>query len=189
MSILSDYRQTVDRLLGQRSHLAQTVNEERLELGRAESLIQNTEEAQKIIQLVAQMMEERIHQQVAAIVSRCLETIFDEPYEFRILFEQKRGKTEARMVFLRDGEELDPLTASGGGVVDVAAFALRVSCLMLAQPRLRRVLVLDEPFRFLSEGYRGRVRELLTTLAQELDIQFVMVTHIDALQMGTVVQL
>ena len=123
------------------------------------------------------------------MVSRCLEAVFDEPYEFHLNFELKRGRTEARLSFVRDGVEVDPLTASGGGVVDVAAFALRLSCLMLAQPPLRRLLVMDEPFKYVSEEYRERIRVLLETLATEMGVQFVMVTHITELKTGTVIEL
>ena len=85
--------------------------------------------------------------------------------------------------------EVDPMDGSGGGVVDVAAFALRVSCLMLSQPPLRRLLVLDEPFKFVSEGFRGRVRKMLETLADEMKLQIVMVTHIRELETGKIIEL
>lgn len=156
---------------------------------RAEDAAVDAEEAQKITQLVAQSVQQQAHDRIAGVVSRCLEAVFDEPYQFRILFEQKRGRTEARLVFEREGLALDPLAASGGGVVDVAAFALRLSCLLLARPPLRRVLLLDEPFKFVSEQYRERVRLMLEKLAEDLDLQIIMVTHIEELKTGTIIDL
>jgi ABC-type taurine transport system ATPase subunit len=50
-------------------------------------------------------------------------------------------------------------------------------------------MVLDEPFRFVSAGYRGRIGELLTTLAREMDCQFVIVTHQEEMKIGKVVEL
>lgn len=156
---------------------------------KAEDTLVASEEAKKIVQAVAQAVQQKAHDRIAGVVSRCLSAVFDEPYEFRVLFEQKRGRTEARLVFCRGELEVDPLTASGGGVVDVAAFALRLSALLLTRPPLRRVVVLDEPFKFVSEAYRGRVRLMLETLAAELDVQFVVVTHIRELVTGTVIDL
>lgn len=156
---------------------------------QAEDALCCVEEAQQILQAVVQTVQREIHTRVASVVCRCLEAVFDEPYEFRIHFERKRGQTEARLVFVRDGAEIDPITASGGGVVDVASFALRLACLMLTQPPVRRLVVLDEPFKFVSEGYRPAVRAMLETLSAEMGVQFVVVTHIDELQTGTVVQL
>lgn len=145
--------------------------------------------AQEIVQTVAEGMQNRAHQQIASVVSRCLEAVFHEPYNFQIQFEKKRGRTEARLVFVRDKLEVDPMTAAGGGVVDVAAFALRLACLVLAKPARRRLLVLDEPFKFVSELYRARVRDLMLELAEEMDVQFVIVTHVPDFEIGKVVEL
>jgi len=146
-------------------------------------------EARRCIQAVAQSIQETVHRRVAGVVSRCLSVVFDEPYEFRVKFVQKRGKTEAELVFCRNGREIDPMTASGGGVVDVAAFALRLACLMLSRPSPRRMIVLDEPFKFVSEEYRDRVKEMLLELADQMKIQFVMVTHIRELECGKVMRI
>ena len=85
--------------------------------------------------------------------------------------------------------EVDPMTASGGGVVDVASFALRLSCLVLSKPPINRILILDEPFKFLSEDYRERVRILLETLSKEMKTQIILVTHIEELKTGRMIEL
>lgn len=147
-------------------------------------------EALQICQVTAQAVQQQVHSRLASVVCRCLSTIFDEPYTFDLRFEMKRGRTEAVLVFIRDGIELrNPQDEAGGGVVDVAAFALRLAALMLARPQSRRVLVLDEPFRFLSAEYRPRVSALLTTLAAELGCQIIMVTHIPELTGDVTIEL
>lgn len=151
--------------------------------------LEHLSEAQQVLQQVAAGIQQKAHEQIASVVTRCLQAIFDEPYEFRIHFERKRGRTEARLAFYRGGHEIDPMTASGGGVVDVAAFASRLACLMLARPKVRRLLVLDEPFKFLSVEYRPRLRELLLSLAKEMGVQIVLVTHMPELEIGRVVDL
>lgn len=138
---------------------------------------------------IAAAVQSRAHERVAGLVSRCLAAVFDNPYEFRIEFERRRGKTEAILQFERAGVQYDPIEDTGLGVVDVAAFALRVAALILSRPPARRLLVLDEPFKFVSADRRGRLRALVEQLAAELDIQFVIVTHIDELRIGTVIDL
>jgi len=66
---------------------------------------------------------------------------------------------------------------------------LRLSCMMLSKPKLRRLLVLDEPFKFVSLNYQERVREMLETLSKRLNIQIIMVTHINKLVTGKEVEL
>lgn len=159
-------------------------------LTTAEDVLTNTQEAQKVLQMVAQAVQQQAHERISGVVTRCLQAVFpDDPYEFKIVFEQKRNRTEARLVFLRAGHEVDPLTASGGGAVDVAAFALRVSCIMLSQPPVRKVLFMDEPFRFVSVRYRERVKAMLEALSKDLKMQFVYSTHMEELKTGNVVQL
>lgn len=151
--------------------------------------VENTAKAQALLQLAAQAVQQKAHQQIADVVSRCLSAVFEDPYSFKIYFDKKRGKTEARLVFVRDGMEVDPLTSSGGGVIDVASFALRLSCLLLSRPSLRKLLVLDEAFRFLSIEYRPRVVRLLELLSDEMGVQIVLITHDPQLQVGKVIEL
>lgn len=155
----------------------------------AKKKVQSAEEAQAIAQTLAKDIQEKTHSKISSVVSRCLSSVFDNPYSFKILFERKRGKTEAVLVFERKGKQIDPISSSGGGPVDLAAFALRLSCIMLSRPRLRRVLVMDEPFKSPSPHYRERVRKLIETLSEELGIQFILVTNIMELVTGKTINL
>ena len=169
----------------------QTEKNELKELEEAENNLTAHEEAQAIAQDVAQQIQQQAHAQIAKVVSICLEAVFDEPYYFQIHFERKRGRTEASLVFEKEGKEIDPLDASGGGVIDVAAFALRLACLLLSRPKLRPVMILDEPFKNVSKtrGYLDRIPDMLIGLAEEFGVQFVIVTHIDELKIGNVIEL
>lgn len=146
--------------------------------------------AQAILQEVAKSIQEQVHDRISSIVSRCLAVVYgDDAYQFQIRFDRKRGKTEAKLTFVRDGLEVEPLHAAGGGTVDVAAFALRIACLTIHQPQLRSCIVLDEPFRFVDQEKRENLKLLLETLSKELGLQIVMVTHAQELQTGKVVEL
>jgi len=186
---LQSWRKRVDKELARLDSVRNRCSDEKRALAVVDAHLAALEEAQVLAQEVAQRIQSKAHAQIADIVTKCLEAVFDEPYTFHILFERKRGRTEAKLTFKRDGTECDPLTASGGGVVDVAAFALRVACLMLARPALHRVLILDEPFRFVSPDLRYRVRHLLETLTVEMGVQVVMVTHDPQLRAGKLIRL
>lgn len=172
-----------------RQLLARQLAEEESALAAAREALATAEEARKVVQAVAADLQRRAHSQICAVVSKALSTVFPDPYEFELRFEEKRGKTEARAVFIRNGQELG--RRIGGGVYDVAAFALRIAAVLLQRPKVRRLLFLDEPFRFVSERNlnRDRVRDLVLTLARELDFQFILVTHDRVLEVGKVVDL
>ena len=179
----------VREISSQIDHLQRTLKREREELTLADTTLGRVRDAQSILQSLAQAVQERAHERISEVVSSCLSAVFDDPYEFKILFEKKRGKTEASLRFLRGELDVDPLTASGGGMIDVAAFALRVACLILHRPRLSKIIVLDEPFKFVSSQYRENIKTMLEELAEKTGIQTVMVTHIEELEIGKVISL
>ena len=185
---MKDWKRLVERAVASASHAEQRSEESRKEVVEVKKKFEDAELARKLLQAVAATVQQMAHGQIASVVSRCLEAVFDDPYEFRIDFVEKRGRTEAKMLFVRNGEPVDPMLASGGGVVDVAAFAARVACLLLSRPARRRLLVLDEPFRFVSRDLRPRVKGLIETLADEMQVQFVVVTHDVQLATGKIVE-
>lgn len=190
--VLAQLRQRTNQALADLTHARTTLKAEKRFLAAAQQDLADAEEAQKISQAVAQGIQQQAHQQITRLVSRCLAAVFDDPYEFNIAFEQKRGKTEARLFFTREGNEVDPMTASAGGAIDVAAFALRLAAMVLTRPAVRRFMFLDEPFRFVSpepSNYRERVRDMLEMLQTELGIQFVIVTHMPEILTGKVIRL
>jgi len=170
-------------------HLYRTKVEGQCRFFEAEDWAKCSRDAQETLQLLAQGFQQQAHSKIAGVVSDCLSSVFDDPYEFHIVFDRKRGSTEARLRFTRRGLDVDPLTASGGGMVDVAAFALRVACLILSRPRLARVLVLDEPFRFVCAQYQDNVRTMLEQLSEEMGIQIIMISHNENLATGETVEL
>lgn len=189
MTDLLQQRKKFDRLLTRYQYQKQTVKDEKKSLIEAQSHLENILTAQKIVQEAAEAIQASAHSQVASLVSRCLETVFGEDaYKFQINFLQKRGKTEAELVLVRNGKEIDPIEAAGGGICDIVAFALRLTCLVLSRPRKRKILILDEPFRFVSQQYRPAVRELLLSLARDFKIQMLIVTHNQEFRIGKVVE-
>lgn len=183
--------QQVHRLAVQYQAAREAVDREAIALDEAQGQERTTVAAQQIVQSIAQTIQQQVHQQIATVVTRCLTAVFDEPYEFSIQFVQKRGKTEAQLQFTRDGLVLDdPLNEVGGGVIDVAALALRLAVILLSRPPRRRLLVLDEPWKNIrGEQNRTRTRQMLQRLAEELGIQFIINTDIPAYRLGTVVEI
>ena len=116
------------------------------------------EEVASIVSGAAQAAQMRFGGVVAGVVTEGLNTVYpDNPYEFRLEFRESAGKTVVDTLLYRDGEPLDPLASTGGGVWDVLAFALRVALLVLtATDKTRMLLVLDEPFKFLHGAEKIR---------------------------------
>lgn len=136
----------------------------------------NLEKAQAFIQGVAKDTQEHLRFHIEDLVQLGLDACFPEKYQFQLTFEIKRGQTEARLCFVNAaGHEINPMDANGGGVVDLAAFALRIAAWTLG--KTDNLIVLDEPFRFLSKGLRPRAAEIMKELSVRLNLQFILITH------------
>jgi DNA repair exonuclease SbcCD ATPase subunit len=135
------------------------------------------EKAREIIKIVALDTQKQLEYQISEIVSLALASVFEEPYKLKLNFVEQRGKTEAVITFERNNQECNPLTASGGGAVDVACMALRLSLWSLQQKRTRNTIILDEPFKCLSKDLSEKAGQLLKMLSDKLGIQFILVTH------------
>lgn len=169
-------------------HAVQALADEKEALQTAMRKEEACEEARDILQATGQVVQQQAHDRIADTVSRCLQAVFGRDYRFSIVFERKRGRTEARLVFHKKDREMDPMFSSGGGVLDVAAFALRVACLMMTKPPLRKILFLDEPFRHLNKERRPLVATLIESISRELGIQIILITHDEEFQVGKVVR-
>lgn len=184
---LKPIRRKVDQQLGQLQSAKDSLKRETKSLTSANEQLQHTSDALSSAQTVAAAVQSLAHQKIADVVSRSLSAVFNDPFEFRVVFSEKRGRTEASLVFAQNGHDIDPMTASGGGVVAVASLSLRLSCLMLSEPPVRKLLVLDEPAAHLSKEFVPRLRMLLDSLAKELNVQIIVVSHLEGLGTGTVI--
>ena len=134
-------------------------------------------EARALMMAAAQATQKNLEFHINSLVSMALASVFEEePYQFQLEFVQKRGKTEADVWFVRNGEKMKPIDASGGGAVDVASFALRIAFWSLTK-RTRPLFFLDEPMRMVSLNLMPKAAEMIKSISKKLGLQIVMVTH------------
>ena len=117
---------------------------------------------------------------IEEMVSVALQAVFEEDYQFVIDFDIKRNRPEAKISLKIRGEEVDPKDSVGGGVLDVASFALRVILWSIQNPRSTNTIILDESFKFLH-GNLENASQLLKKLSKDLGLQFIIVTQLDEL--------
>jgi len=179
---LKKLRQKIERKKGQRDQISISLSNAKRIVSTLEEEIERTKEAQAIIRAVAKQTQDELEYRITEPVSLAQAVIYENPYkqiaDFRL---SGRGSTECHLLFERDGQRMKPFESSGGGPIDVASYGLRLSSLSLTQPRPRNILLLDEPFKFLSKFRLPLASQMLKQTSKELGIQIIMVTHIDAL--------
>ncbi len=172
-----NYRAYVENLKGQKQQLDKDIKALETQLEETVVRRDNSEQAAAIIQEVARITQEQLQYNISELVTLALSSVFENPYTFEVEFVTKRNQTEVNLWFVKKNERIQPMYASGGGVVDIAAFALIVSLWALKNPRTRNTLILDEPFRNLSRKYLPKASEMLKMLSSKMNLQIIMVAH------------
>lgn len=175
---MDDLAEQAQALQGERAALRKNVVKMGERIQDMWGVLGNTQKAQAIIQEVAKKTQEQLEFHVSELASLALSSVFDDPYRLVLRFEEKRGKTEAALLFARGGMEIDPVSCAGGGAVDVAALALQIALWKLQHPRTAPVLILDEPLTALKGGeLPQRGAAIIKELAGQMGMQVLMVSH------------
>ncbi len=148
----------------------------RIKFKACQAELDNCYQARAIVQAVAAETQAKIEYKISSLVSLALSSVFPDPYEFKLKFVQRRNRTECDLLFVKNNEEVEPLSAAGGGAVDVAGFALRIAIWSLR--KTRAVFVLDEPFKFLSVDLQSKCSAMMKELSERLGIQIILVSHL-----------
>jgi len=174
---LQTIRQRLEQQKGQKIQIEQSITQLKESLTDIKRSIRRHEQAREIVRTVGIETQRQLQFHISDITSLALEAVFPDPYVLKVEFVERRNKTECDLKFVRGDMEIDPLTASGVGAIDVAAFALRIASWSMQRPRTRNVIILDEPFRFLSKNYQDKASQMLKELSTRLGLQFIIVTH------------
>ena len=172
---LQTLRTTLTRKQGQQQKIECDLIGIKADIARLKDEVDYTEKARVIIQKVAKATQAELEYYISELVTLAFASVFPDPYQFGVAFEEKRGKTECRMRFLRDGHEVNPLSGSGGGPLDIASTTLQFTIWSLN--KTRAIIGLDEPFRFLSRDLQPKAGEMLKEVSKKLGLQILMVTH------------
>lgn len=175
MSSTAELKARVLRAQGKREALAASISEGERRKASLQELLIVREQVQALVQEAGRETQEGLRFHMQDLVQSALDAVFPGKYAFRVEFETKRSQTEVALFLDKDGERIDPMDSAGGGVVDIVAFALRLVAWSLS--RTDNVIVLDEPFKWVSAGLRPLCGELMRGLCVRLGVQVLMVTH------------
>ena len=178
MNTINSLRQKLERRKGRQSQIQQDMEQVQKQLRVNSRRLNQYERALEIVKQVGLQTQKQLEYHLAEQVSLALAAIFDDPYELVINFQEKRGKTEAELLFKRRNLIVPPIGFVGGGAIDVASLALRLAYWTMRQDtQTRPVLLLDEPFaRLKGEVANKRALILLNEISQELKIQIIMIS-------------
>lgn len=183
MTDTTTLRQRCDALKAQQALVAKRQDDANARLTAARASQLDIDAVQRTVQYVAARVQTGFGNYVGAIVTKALHHVFPDRRKdsFVVRFRENRGKTECPLLLRTEaGEEAHPYDCAGGGVWDTLSYALRPAMLVLEQPAPSRLLILDEPFKFLhGASARRRALRMLYNTSKALGIQTIIVHQSD----------
>ncbi len=170
------WRDDLVRQTAELDSLRKQMQDAQLEIETLEEDGRLTVKARVLLEQYSEIEQEQLKTKVEALVTRGLQTIFGEDYQFAITMKVLRKQAAMEFTIRRDGIERDPMDSHGGGLVNVIALVLRLTIVALT-PGLSRTVVLDEPFAQLSSGYIEGMSTFIRELVDATDIQLIIVSH------------
>jgi len=184
MASIIEFRKRIEQQKGKRDLIKLSIDNRNVKIKELKKHQRWTEKALLIVQEVAQKTQQQLQYHLSGLATRCLETVFDDPYELRVEFIQQRNKTEAEIKLIKGNQEA---FKTGFGVRDIISFGLRAALWSIKQPKVRNVLLLDEPFRHLKDPTKkmqNRARTIMKELSKQLNLQIIIIDHDPAITEG-----
>lgn len=174
---IKELRNRFEQLKGQYIQVSDSLETMKKTVKTETKNLRNHEQARELIREAGIKTQQQLQYHISDITSLALDAVFEDPYELKVEFVQRRNRTECDLFFERNGERAEPLSASGGGAVDIASFALRIASWTMMAPRSRSTIILDEPLKNLDKERQERGSQMLKEISTRLGIQFLIVTH------------
>jgi DNA repair exonuclease SbcCD ATPase subunit len=176
--LVKELRHEFIALDARRRTLSDKLNEGREDELRLNALYGSTRKMRAVTQEVAEQTLNNLSYQVSSIVTSALASVWPDPFGFDVEFRQARNQIECHLWFIKNGHRIEPMESSGGGALDVASFALRITYWSLLPNPTRPTFLLDEPFKYVSEDLQEACSQMVKMLSEKMGVQVIMVSHL-----------
>lgn len=176
-------RRELDSFAGQASALRLRHEELLAEVVSLTADISAHERATTLLNSIGEEKQYAAQEAIEQLVTRGLQTIFDDTLSFHILQDVKARRAEVSFIVrstLANGTvvDTDVMDARGGGLAATVGFLLRLVVMLLrTDTRADNFMVLDETFAHVSEEYLPALGEFLRKIVEKTGVQILMVTH------------
>lgn len=180
-SHLSKINSYISREQGKRDKILEQIEENIKLIENIADEVDLIEKVSILLQKTSEFARSQAKTQIEALVTNCLQYIFENNIEFNIEIQELYGKPNAEFYVITKVDDTiiktKPEQSRGGGVVDIISLALRIAFLQVHKPKIEGPLILDEPAKHVSEDYIFNVADFLKRTSEMFERQIIMVTH------------
>lgn len=155
----------------------------RIAIAKEKSMIESLEMAKAYIIKIGDKTRKEVKDFIEDTVTFAIQTVYGEEYSFEAQFNyDKRDQFEIQWFINRNGLLLEPRKDTiSGGLTDIAAFSLRLVIHALEEPDPAPILIMDEPFKNVSQKYIPSVSKMIKEISELLNLQIIMCSHTNEL--------
>lgn len=138
------------------------------------------EQCAVLLQKMSAHRREQTRKQLEQLGTMALQLSLGPEYELilEVSEEKKKPVIEPYVLHLPTALKSSPTTENGGGIVDILAIAMRAMMLqMQSDPAIDGPIILDEPFKMVSEEYVPMIVTFLEKIAKDFGRQILLITH------------
>jgi hypothetical protein len=182
---LQTLRKTVNTLKSNKDLLLLQKQQKQLSVDIKKEQLEYLIQAKYVLSAVSLLTQKQFTDYISQTVTYVLQSIYcNRDLKFIVDFKIDRGKSSCHLMVQEGSKDpYEPESQSGGGVLDVISFALRIVMWSLSEPRTINTLWLDEPMKFLGEegNLLQRAVAVMKELSERLPMQMILTTHIPIL--------
>lgn len=166
-----------ERLLERQRLLKKSIEDDKVVTKNLKRDVRKLKIAFDIFSGILTSMRKLVIKKLRKIVTPVVQHVFeDRDFSFDIQYKQS-GTNHYYTPVIKDGNEIYiPKYETGGGLIPILDFSLRVTFLELDQKDSEKIIFLDEPFGWLGDLSYKAV-EIILVLSKRMNIQFIINTH------------
>lgn len=175
-------RRTLDQRQGEARAILTRGKEIQAEVAELTELVEDLDKVTLLLNSIGEDRQQKAQQTIEELVTRGLQTIFDETLSFHIV-QTTRGKSVTVEFVVRttlNGRAIETpvMDARGGGLAATIGFLLRLVVLLLTRgQRQDTLMILDETFAHVSAEYLPAVSAFVREVVDKTGVQIIMVSH------------
>lgn len=181
LSTLNQMKQLYHKESGKLQQITATYEKKKNELNKLEVDRGVLELKRLLLQEASEEAREQARITLQTVATNALQYIMGEYMSLEIELSEKGNTPTARFLVKKTyGDYVvyaDPAEEEGGGIADIVAFSVFIAMLQLTGHQNVAPLFLDEPSKYVSEGYSDRVASFLYDTSKSIGRQAYMVTH------------
>lgn len=183
-------RRTLDERQGEARALLTRGKELQEEVAHLTELVEDLDRVTLLLNSMGEDRQQKAQQTIEELVTRGLQTIFDETLSFHIVQTTKGRSVQVDFVVRTtlQGRAIDTpvMDARGGGLAATIGYLLRLVIILLTRKPGEEPppMVLDETFAHVSAEYLPAVRDFVREVVDKTGVQHIIVTHQEELVEG-----